>query len=173
MREFIRDPFGPNPRIKEGTSGRFNITDRKLQFFHDKGQREPTKNHFVIDKSPGNKFAASVDVKAKFTGVTRNMVGMILKKQDDENYYAVEIGSDKKARFFEFKDGNRSVLKVKDLDKLNSEFNLSTSVDGAQMKVMIDGEEIFKVRDSTHTGGDFGLGGFNTPAMFENLKVYK
>lgn len=173
MREFIQDPFGSTPKVKEGTSGHFTITNRKLQFFHKKGEKEPTKNHFVLEKSPGNKFAASVDVSVKFTGVTRNSVGMVLKKKDDDNYYAVEIGSDKKARFFEFKDGNRSVLKIKNLDEINPKFNLSANVDGPQMKIMIDGEEIFNVRDTTHSGGQLGFGGFDTPANFENLKVYR
>lgn len=174
MRKFIRDPFGPNPQIKEGSKGRFNIINRKLQFFHDKGETEPTKNHVVLDRKAGNKFFASVDVEAKFSGITNTSVGMILKKQDDKNYYAVELGSDKNVRFLEFKDGNRSVLKVKKMDeRVDKKFNMAIDVQGPSMKFLVDGEEIFTAKDSTHKGGEFGFGSFTTTANFTNLEVYK
>ena len=176
LRLFTNKPFGENPQVRDGSAGRFSITAGKLSFLHDSKASPKEKNHFVTTKKPGNRFFAKVDVETHFNKLssTKNSVGMVLKKQDDRNFLAINIDSRDQVRFLKYENGNRSVLKTATLkDGVDRKFNMAVDVKGSNFTFYVDGEEVFTAKDSTFTGGEFGMGGFDIPANFENLEVYK
>jgi hypothetical protein len=176
LRLFTNKPFGDNPQVRDGSAGRFSITGGKLSFLHDNNASPREKNHFVTTKKPGNRFFAKVDVATRFNKLSSstNSVGMVLKKQDDKNFLAINLDSKNQVRFLKYENGNRSVLKTATLkEDVGREFDMAVDVKGSKFTFYVNGEEVFTAKDSTFSGGEFGMGGFDIPANFENLEIYK
>ena len=174
LRKFLKDSFVTAGNIRAAEDGRYNVFDKKLNFIPKVGTAVKQNNHVTVDKKVGNKYFAKVKATTTFSPARANSVGLIAKKQDENNYLAIEVNSSNEVRFMKYENGNRSILKSVKMEKsTGKEFTMSLDVNVNRFTFYINDRKVFSETDGSFKNGEFGFGAFEGPASFSDLEIYK
>jgi hypothetical protein len=135
---------------------------------------------------PGLNFKdALVHVRArKLSGPDNNLFGLICRYQDEENFYALVIGSDGYYGVFKRVDGKQSLIAQDHMD-FSDAINRGEDVNVIQavcqeshLALIVNDTRLIQVQDSTFFNGDVGVlvGSFSDPGvdiLFDDFIVVK
>jgi hypothetical protein len=135
---------------------------------------------------PGLNFQDTlVHVRArKLAGPDNNLFGLICRYRDEENFYALVIGSDGYYGVFKRVDGEQSLIAQDHMDfseaiNRGEDVNVIQAVcQGDQLALIVNETRLIQVQDSTFTNGDVGVivGSFSEPGvdiLFDDFIVVK
>ncbi len=122
-----------------------------------------------------------IEVDARrVAGPANNQIGLIVRRQDDENFYLFAISSDGTYGVDKFQNGDWSSLaewKFSKSVKRGTEWNhLRVECVGARMRFYVNGDLLAEVEDKAFASGNIGLGAGTVDeggveARFDNLRL--
>jgi hypothetical protein len=135
---------------------------------------------------PGLNFKDTlVHVRArKLSGPDNNLFGLVCRYQDEENFYALVIGSDGYYGIFKRVNGERSLIAQDHMDfsetiNRGEKANVIQAVCQADhLALVVNDTRLIQVQDSTFANGDVGVivGNFSEPGvdiLFDDFIVVK
>jgi fructan beta-fructosidase len=169
----LSDTFNTGANFKGGPSGNWSVASNSLSFT-PVSKSNKYQNHVTLKTKPGNKFAASVDVKmSDFSSLEVKSAGFILRKQDKDNFLAVELNTKNEAKFVRYEKGVKTVLKaVKLKNDTEKNFNMKVEANVNRFDFYIDNRKVLSANDSTFKEGELAFGAFEDTTSFENFKLY-
>lgn len=142
--------------------------------------------NFQFWSVPGLNFKDTlIHVRArKLAGPDNNLFGLTCRYQDEQNFYALVIGSDGYYGIFKRVDGEQSLIEQEHMDfsdviLRDDGVNVIQAVcQGDHLALFVNDTRLIQVQDSTFSNGDVGMivGNFSEPGvdiLFDDFIVVK
>lgn len=111
-------------------------------------------------------------VKIVSEGEDHQQAGLVFGYQDEDNYYYLRTRNLNQLRFGTRYDGHFETLEMKSwAGKIDEWYMIMIIVEGPRIQVLLNGEKLFDVVDTTFAQGHVGLWAWYTNAAFDRVIV--